>query len=425
MSVHSGREGEIRSGSLALLRDFRLLVYLFVAFRLLLLIVYQPILVGDTERGVSAGGDLVYFYGLGRLADRGLLPFRDYWSEFPPVWPAIYVFVAQITESGGQPNYTAFASVMGLIMLAFDTGNLILLRRIGERLHGRDTGLALAWIYAVLLAPAVFLWWTFEAMVAFWLLLGLWELVRERDGRSALAAAVGGLTKFVPLILLGAAWRFRELRAALRYTGIALGVFALVYLGLIAATGEMGAVSLVAQFGKSSYSTVWALIDGNYATGIFGPVASRLDPAAATVPVGNPAVIPSGLRLIVFGGIGLFAFWRTRRHDAQGVVAFTLLTLLIFFLWAQGWSPQWLVLLIPLILLCFPERGGVLIVLLLSLIVFAEYPLLFIRTGDTGGVIAGPLRTPFVVLVLARTAILAGLAFVLYRRLRAPAVEDH
>jgi len=424
MSVHSGSEGEIRSGRLALLRDFRLLVYLFIAFRLLLLIVYQPILMGDTERGVSAGGDLSYFHGLGALADRGLLPFRDYWSEFPPIWPAMYVLVAQITESGGQPNYTAFASVMGLIMLAFDTGNLILLRRIGERLHGRDTGLALAWIYAVLLAPAVFLWWTFETMVAFWLLLGLWGLVREQDGRSALAAAVGGLTKFVPLILLGVVWRFRDWRSALRYTGIALGVFALVYLGLIAATGQMGAASLVAQFGKSSYSTVWALIDGNYTTGVFGPVESRLDPAAATVPVGNPAVIPSWLRLVVFGGIGLFAFWRTRRRDAQGVVAFTLLTLLIFFLWAQGWSPQWLVLLIPLILLCFPERGGVLIVLLLSLIAFTEYPLLFIRTGDTGGVIAGPLRTPFVVLVLVRTAILAGLAFVLYRRLRAPTVED-
>ena len=49
-----------RAGSLSLLRDFRLLVYLFVAFRLTMLIVYQPMLIDGVERGVSAGGDLTY-----------------------------------------------------------------------------------------------------------------------------------------------------------------------------------------------------------------------------------------------------------------------------------------------------------------------------------------------------------------------------
>jgi hypothetical protein len=308
-----------------------------------------------------------------------------------------------------------------LLMLAFDTGNLVLLRRLGERLHGRDTGLALAWIYATLLAPVVFLWWNFEPMVAFWLLLSVWWLVKRRDGRSAMIAALGGLTKFVPLIILGAVWRWHDWRAALRYTVIALGLFALVYAPLSAATGEMGAASLVAQFSKSSYGTVWALLDGNLITGIFGGIEMRLDAARATVPVGAPPVIPSWLRLIVFGGIGLFIFFRARRDDAVGIVAFVTITLLIFFLWAQGWSAQWLALLIPLILLNFPSRDGALVILLLSLGAFVEYPLLFIRTGDTRGVISGALLTPFIALVLARTAILVALAVALYRRLRRPA----
>ncbi len=410
--------GSNRAGGLALLRDFRLLVFLFVGFRLMLLIVYQPILLKETERGVSAGGDLSYYYALGALSDGGLLPFRDYWSEFPPVWPAMYVGVYRLTTAEGEGNYTAFASVMGLIMLAFDTGNLILLRRIGGHLHGSDTGLALAWIYAVLLAPAVFLWWTFEAMVAFWLLLSVWWLLAGREGRSAVAALVGGLVKFVPLIVLGAVWRFRGWRAALRYTLIAVGSFALVYGLLIASTGAMGAASLVAQFGKSSYGTIWALIDGNYTTGIFGSVEARLEVANATRLTGNPAAIPWWPRLIVFGGFGLYAFFRVRRRDDQSLVAFVALTLLIFFLWAQGWSPQWLALIIPLTLLCFPSRDGVLAVLLLSLVAFTEYPLLFIRTGDTGGMITGGLVPAFVTLVLLRTAILVGLAAALFLRLR-------
>lgn len=409
-----------RAGSLSLLRDFRLLVYLFVAFRLTLLIVYQPILIDGTERGISAGGDLSYYQALGAFSDQGYLPFRDYWSEFPPIWPLMYTTVYQLTKSGAEGNYSSFASIMGLIMLAFDTGNLILLRRIGERLHGRDVGLGLAWIYAVLLAPAVFLWWTFETMVGFCLLLAVWWMVKERDDRSAIAAAAGGLIKFVPLVVLGAVWRFRPWKVALRYTIVALGIFGLVYAGLIAWGGSLASASLVAQFSKSSYGTVWALIDGNYTTGIFGTLESRFDPATASMPLGNPAVIPAWARLIVFGGFGAYAFWQTRRRDGQGVVAFVTLTLLVFFLWSQGWSPQWLVLIIPLTLLNFPNRNGVLVLLLLSLIAFTEYPLLFIRTGETNGVISGGLVTPFVALVLARTAILVGLVAALFLRLRQP-----
>ena len=77
---------------------------------------------------------------------------------------------------------------------------------------------------------------------------------------------------------------------------------------------------------------------------------------------------------------------------------------------------------VPLILLCFPSRDGVTSVVLLSLVTFAEYPFLFIRTGDTGGTISGSLVMPFIMLVLARTAILIGMCVALYRRLRQVAV---
>jgi hypothetical protein len=117
-------------------------------------------------------------------------------------------------------------------------------------------------------------------------------------------------------------------------------------------------------------------------------------------------------------------FWRTRRFDDKGVVAFVGITLLIFFLQAQGWSPQWLVQLTPLILLTFPTRNGVLVCVVLAGLAFAEYPLLFIRTGDTEtpGIISGALVQPYVMIVLTRTLILVGVAFAFYNRLRQEAV---
>lgn len=405
----------------ALLADFRLLVILFISFRVMMLLVYQPFIVDGVERGVGAGGDRAYHFALAELTGDDLWPFRDWWSEFPPVWYWLTTAVYQL--QGVNVNYTGWSMMLGLIVMAFDVGNLILLRKIGTRLHGANTGMSLCWIYAVTLAPLIFIWWNFETLVAFFLLLGLWWLIDKRDTRSAVAAAVGALTKFTPALILGAVWRYRDVRSALRYTVILLGVFVLIYLPLFAQNAEMTLPSLTAQFGKSSYQTVWALMDGNYMTGNFGSVESHFDPTQATALTGNPARIPGILRLAVAGAIGLFVFIRARRFDDKGLVAFVTLTLLIFFLQAQGWSPQWLAQIIPLVLLAFPTRNGVMMTVLLSLVTFAEYPFLFIRTGDTGGQITDALVMPFTMLVIARTAILIGLCVALYQRLRQEAVS--
>ena len=404
----------------ALLSDFRLLLILFIFFRLLLLIIYQPLIINGVERGVTAGGDFLYYYQLGSLSQQGYLPFRDWWSEFPPIPSFLETVLVQLFGRGG---YSSFALVYGVIMVLFDLGNLVMMRRIGNKLHGARTGMALAWIYALTLAPVVMIWWNFEPMVTFFLLWGIATLIERRDVRSAVIAAVGALIKFTPALLLGAVWRFRQPRAALRYSLITLGIFAAVYVILFAQNAAMTAPSLTAQFNKASYQTVWALLDGNTRTGNFGAPEERLDPANAYLLQGNPSVIPGFVRLGAAALIGVFVFWRTRRFDERGLVAFVAITLLIFFLQAQGWSPQWLAQIIPLILLCFPSRDGVTAVVLLSLVTFAEYPFLFIRTGDTGGEITGGLMTPFVSLVLARTAILVGMCAALYRRLRQEAVQ--
>ena len=405
----------------ALLADFRLLLLLFVFFRFLLALIYQPVLVDGVERGLTSGGDFGYFFALARLTDDGLWPYRDWWHEFPPLTSQLMILAYRL--AGTRAAYSGFSLIFGFLMLAADVGSLVLLRAIGARLYDRGVGLALAWVYALLLAPVVFMWWNFEALVAFLLLLGIYGLVARRDTLSGLATAAGGLVKFTPLLLLGAVWRFRPPREALRYTLVSLGLFALVYALFFAQSGEMTLPSLTAQFGKASYQTVWALIDGNYTTGLFGAVDSHFDPAAATASYGNPAVIPGWLRLGVAALIGLFVYARTRRFDRRGFVAFVTLTLLIFFLQAQGWSPQWLVQIIPLVLLCFPTFNGVFVLLLLTLMSFTEYPLLFIASPEGPPRVHPDMLPAFSALVVARTALLVGLCVALYRRLRQEPAE--
>ena len=175
-------------------------------------------------------------------------------------------------------------------------GILVLVRVIGTRLHGPNTGLSLAWIYTLLLPPLVFTYWTFEPLPTFLLFLGLYWLLRGDDMRSAVAVAVGALVKFVPVLLFGAVVRFRPVRRAAVYIAVVIGLFALPYLFLLSnpQTRPMTIPSLTAQFNKASYQTVWALLDGNYTTGVFGAVDERTDPANATRPRGSRRRCPVG-----------------------------------------------------------------------------------------------------------------------------------
>jgi hypothetical protein len=406
--------------------DFRLLLYLFVGLRLMLAFVYQPFIFdlyeadgtpAIAERGMTSFGDFRYFYAVARLSDDGDWPYRDYWYEHPPVSSALFIGVYKLLGLFGGAEYRLWAFVAGVILLVVDVGNLILLRDLGRHLHGESTAAALSWFYALLAAPLILPWWTFETLVVFLMLLALLWLLRGRQDRPAVITALGLLTKYTPVLILPAVWRFYGRRYAIRYTGVTL-LIAACGLGLmIAWGGRMAVSSLLAQFHKASYQTVWALVDGNTRTGRLVDLQARYDPDTAYEPYGHAAVIPSGVRLIPFAGMGLYVFTRRLRQDDQGVVAFFALTAILFFLWAQGWSPQWVLTLTPLILLNFPTREGVLVCLLISLASFVEYPVLFMYTGAADGEITGNRVPLYVMLILVRTALLVALVVALYRRL--------
>ncbi|MCS6836045.1 MAG: hypothetical protein NZ750_08515 [Anaerolineae bacterium] len=403
-----------------LLADFRLLLMLFVAFRASLLLAYPPFFIDGVERGIGAGGDRLYHYVLSSLEDEGLWPFRDWWSEFPPLWYLTTTGVHALL--GAQASYDNWSLVLGMLAITFEVGNLALLRRIGARLHGEGLGLALAWLYAVLLAPTIFMWWNFDSWATLALLGGISLALENRPRLTGVMLGIGALVKFVPLLVLGALARFWPWRRAALSAGTAFAVFALAYVPLFALNADFALISLTAQFGKPSYQTVWALIDGNYTTGNFGTVESHLRADGVDEGVGerNPPRIPSWLRLGVALALGLAAFLRVRRADSLGLIAFVGLTFIVFYLQSQGWSPQWLSQIIPLTLLVFPSRDGVLTVVMLSVLAFVEYPFLFIRTGDAGGVFqpSHPSFSLWVLVVLARSAILVGLGWAFYRKLR-------
>jgi hypothetical protein len=279
-----------------------------------------------------------------------------------------------------------------LVLALAGAACLILFERIAARTWGSVQAERRTWLFLALLLPLPYTWWYFDLVPLAFLLLGTLYLMEGKSWRSGLAVGVGMLLKWFPGFLLAVAWRYRKPGAAGRVTAAAFGLTALVLGGLYLVSPQMTGASLRAQTSRSSWQTAWALLDGNMTTGAFLLLEDRLDPAIAGIPRGKPAVIPTMLSLIPFAGLGAWLFWRSRAQTARALVAFLGLTWVVFLAWAPGWSPQWILYLLPLILLTLPFRtalygaGGLILVALL------EWPTLLAHAVFDGLWLVVPLR---------------------------------
>jgi len=368
---------------------FLLILSLFVSFRLMMAMAYPP-------EALTSYSDYPYFYALADLARQGYYPLLHYWYEYPPIFPYLSQAVYAVTS-----GYHAYATLLAAVMLIFEAGNLVLLYLIANEIHDRETSLKVAWLYSCLLVPIFFLWNGLDSPSLFFALLSLLWLLRNRHALSAVALGLGLMTKYLPGILLATVWRFVRARKALGYTLLVAAVAVAILLPFAIVSPSCTLASLRSQASKSSWQTIWALIDGNYTTGLFGPVADHLDPTRAGLQLHNPSRIPWFITVPLFTLIYLYLFSRSiDTRDKGALLSFTGMTLCLFFLWSKGWSPQWQVMLIPLILLVFPNGHGVLYCLVLGFVNFLEWPIILSRGLNRLLIVTVPLRTLLVLLLL-------------------------
>jgi hypothetical protein len=389
--------------------NFSTVLLLFLTARLMLLLAFPP-------ENLISYGDYQHYFNLADLsrsggcmpatgAKQGCLPFIDYWYEFPPIFP--YLNIAVYHLAGQQlKNYII---LLAFVLLLVECGNLYLLYRLAFFLYGRSQAITIAWIYTSLFTPVFFWLGNFDALTTFFILLGLYSLNENKNKLLALALGLGAMVKFLPVILLATVWRVRGLKPAIGY-GLATLLISLIIFGpFLLLNPRLTLASLQAQAGKSSYQTIWALLDGNTGTGNFGPLIDHFDPAKAAQPVNKPAQIPTWLTLIPFGLLGLLILRQPSalaRPELDALV-FTALTFIIFLLWSQGWSPQWQTFLIPLLLLALPQRQAILFIIGLSFVNFLEWPIILSRG----------LNQLLPLTIIVRTTMFLLLAVELYRML--------
>ncbi len=355
------------------------LVGLFLFARLMLMIT-------STTDSLQGYGDFGSFYAWSLLPG---WPYLNYWSEYPPVFPFLSEVLFRL--AGGQAHlYTYF--LIFILSLA-DAANLFLFTRLARRLWPEQPAFYRIIAYLILLLSLPYTWWYFDSLAILPMLLGLTYLLDQKPFKSGLFFGLGIAIKLFPVLGIVAAWRSMKWRKILLLASGAAAVVLIPYivLGLVSPTFTLA--SLRTQGSKGAWDTVWALIDGFYGSGLFGPIYERLDPSTATILRGNPHQIPVWLTLLVFGALGFWALLHFKPTTERRQLALVGFAFSVFFLWSPGWSPQWVLYLLPLILLVFEERIGFLLLGSFVLINLLEWPMLLMRIGPTALSMTVPIRT--------------------------------
>lgn len=400
--------------------DFFLLLATFFSFRLASVWFLRP---GGYIRDYT---DLIYYQARASWQDFGFLPYRDYWSEYPPLFAWFSVWIDTLAQRLPlwDDERLWYAAFFGAAMALAETVTFICLYALARRLHGGNA-LRTVWLYAGLFLPVYLLGGWFDAAPVMTIFLALTILLYFPSlGGALLAGAVAGV---------GAAWKLVPLAALavapltkLRRSGVALAVFGAaavlfgvyVYAYLLGPT--MTLASLRSLVERSGWSTVYALADGF--TRLGAVVGDPFDPGAE---VGlYEASVPQGviwLGWLSVGAVMFFLVWRRRQttplesRDAV-VIAFAALTYAVLLLAYPAWNPQYALYLLPFLVLIWPSARGLIYALALSALTLAEHPIYFnlIGPNDYSPAIQQMIEVDYThllwLIVLLRTGALAMVA---------------
>jgi hypothetical protein len=301
---------------------------------------------------------------------------------------------------GGRES--AYSYALAFVISLFQAGSIAVFFNLEKKINPDQNGLPRVWVYFALVIGLFYSWSYFDPIAVFFLLLGIALILDRKDELAAVSIAAGVLTKWFPLLIIPVLWKTRPIKDAFRITIFVIGIVILVWGALYIINPEMTGASLISQINKGSWETIWALFDNNIRTGNFGAVIDRQIASTAKISTGNPSLIPSWLTLLVIGGLGLGLLLRSKNQSDSWIVSFVGFSIVLFFLWSPGYSPQWVLYLLPFILLCLPEREAYLLGASLVLVNLLEWPVLLSRGYFWSLYFLIPVRTLMMILLGAR-----------------------
>ncbi|TAK31825.1 MAG: hypothetical protein EPO21_16405 [Chloroflexota bacterium] len=354
--------------------DFLLLLLLFVAMRGMALLFIDQ----NGPLGAGTAHDYWFYRSFAELTLRGQYPFVDYWLEYQPVfaWLAVGAYKLSLLIPPVRSHLFSFYMLLGGLSMLADVGNLTLVYLICRRCYGVLVGQRAAMIYALLLLPLYITLGWYDSIPAFLLLASLYLLLAGHPRLGALVSGMGFMTKLLPALLLPVAvrvlWRWRD---RVVYVAVWTATVAVIAAPFALINGAMLVASFRAALVRSSWETIWALLESYYGVGVVAALEDHFRPESAAWQ-GHPSTMPwtwITLAFVMLGGVVYL-----RREDWRQptkIVALTAFTVGLFFLWSKGYSPQFAVYVLPFIIVLLPNLWGAVLILLYSLSNFLTFPL--------------------------------------------------
>jgi len=341
--------------------------------------------------GLKSYGDYWNFFNLAAAG----WPYLDIWVEFPPIFP----FLSRIIYLAVGGKEHAYIYLLAMFFSIFQAINVYLFIQIAQKSLVNSEWIQRAIVYCLLLVGLFYGWTYFDSLGVFFLLLSIYLSLSGSSLGPGFSMGLGGLVKWFPVFVFPAFLKWQDAKNSVRIGLILIATIVIAWGLLYAISPEFVKASLVSQAAKGSWETVWAVFDGNLGTGNFNINSNRLDPLTASLPAGNPSRISPYLTFPFFLLIGFFVMLKAKISTEKKFIAFTGFTMILFFLWSPGYSPQWMLYLLPLILLSFDQNRGILASLVLVLMNLLEWPIILSRGlfNYLGWIVI--LRTSFFVLI--------------------------
>jgi hypothetical protein len=395
--------------------DFWPMLIVFAVFRLLTLFLLKP---GGFIRDWS---DFDTYLGIAGLSDYALYPFLDFWLEWPPLIPWLMVGAYKLSlllpPWPGDPRLW-FVLILGSGLVLFEVGNFVLIYRLARRFIQTPVILTrVMWLYAGLFPPVYAMLGFFDGVALFFILLTLELLLADRRLLSAGSIGVGFMVKILPVLMLPVALRrlWFQYRHNRRDMDIEVGLYAVVggltifllllpfvVMPVLNGGEQWWITSFRSILGRSAWETVWAVADGYYGFGSVG--GDRLNQEETNFAVNTTPQITGWVwSIITLAFAALYAFIFTRPADynrPRTVLAFGGLTVALFMLWSKGYSPQFLVYLLPFIILLFPNGRGLTYALILTALNVLEQPIYFVLLPQATWLLTFVVFTRFLIICM-------------------------
>ncbi|MDQ6670250.1 MAG: DUF4214 domain-containing protein [Chloroflexota bacterium] len=327
------------------------------------------------------------------------------WTPYPQGTQDLVVGLAAVANiiaaSVGSDVWTGFSVFRALFQLVFllmpSILSVAVVASLGRRISLEAATLAalgaafsVAPIYYGFLSASVA-----EPLPVLLALVAVWCLADARHTPAGLAIGAGAALKLFPLLLLPVGMMFvNSWKARLRMTLASVGVVVAVFLPPALTNVEIFLSPIRWQSGRPPWESLYAFInwagsaphefrapyfaDIGFGDGfgwVFWGITPRISALLSPVPAGplrweNPvSLVGTGLIVLVCFAVG--------RRSVLSLVRWCLFSLAGFMFWSVGWSPQYELYIVPLVLLGVQPAGvGLVAALLLEGLTLLEYPVL-------------------------------------------------